>query len=46
MEIEPTLGDALKHLAVNAVLAPVAVRAMRWARVSDADHRRQPFFAR
>jgi hypothetical protein len=21
MEIEPTLGDALKHLAVNAVLA-------------------------
>lgn len=32
--------------AVNAVLAPVAVRAMRWARVSDADHRRQPFFAR
>ena len=32
--------------AVNAVLAPVAVRVMRWARVSDADHRRQPFFAR
>ena len=32
--------------AVNALLAPLAVRAMRWARVSDADHRRHPFFAR
>ncbi len=32
--------------AVNAVLAPVAVRAMRWARQSEADSRRHPYFIR
>jgi len=32
--------------AVNALLAPAAVWAMRWVRVSDADHRRQTFLAR
>jgi rod shape-determining protein MreD len=31
--------------AVNAVLAPVAVRAMRWARTDDVDRRRHPYFA-
>lgn len=32
--------------SLNAVLAPVAVRAMRWARSPGADSRRQTFFAR
>lgn len=32
--------------AVNAVLAPLAVRAMRWARNSEADGRRYPYFIR
>jgi rod shape-determining protein MreD len=32
--------------AVNAVLAPVAVRAMRWARGSESDTRRHPYFIR
>ncbi|CAN5253565.1 hypothetical protein BH20ACT3_BH20ACT3_18110 [soil metagenome] len=31
--------------AVNAVLAPVAVRTMRWARNDDVDRRRHPYFA-
>ena len=31
---------------VNAVLAPVAVRAMRWVRESEADSRRHPYFIR
>ncbi len=32
--------------AVNAVLAPLMVRVVRWARVDETDHRRQPFFPR
>ncbi|HEX2578236.1 MAG TPA: rod shape-determining protein MreD [Aquihabitans sp.] len=32
--------------ALNAVLAPLAVRALRWARTDDIDHRRHPFLAR
>ena len=32
--------------AVNAALAPIAVRLMRWARSDQADHRRYPFLAR
>lgn len=31
---------------VNAVLAPLAVRALTWARHDDVDHRRHPFLAR
>lgn len=31
---------------VNAVLAPVAVRAMRWVREPEADSRRHPYFVR
>ena len=48
---EPTLeGPSLAAIvvlvaAVNAALAPVAVRALAWARTDDRD-RRQPFFAR
>jgi rod shape-determining protein MreD len=32
--------------AVNAVLAPVAVRAVRWAAVEPSDRRRHPYFLR
>lgn len=32
--------------AVNAVLAPAVVRALRWARTDDFDRRRNPYFAR
>lgn len=48
---EPTLsGPSLASIvvlvaAVNAALAPLAVRALSWARTDDRD-RRQPFFAR
>lgn len=31
---------------VNAVLAPLAVRALRWARTDDTDRRRHPLFLR
>ncbi len=50
---EPTLeGPSLASIvvtvaAVNAALAPLAVRAFTWARTDDRDrHRRQPFLAR
>lgn len=48
---QPTLeGPSLAAIvvvvaAVNAALAPVAVRALTWARTDDRD-RRQPFLAR
>lgn len=48
---EPTLeGPPLAAIvvtvsAVNAALAPLAIRALTWARTDDRD-RRQPFFAR
>jgi rod shape-determining protein MreD len=48
---EPTLsGPSLASIVVlvavvNAVLAPVAGRALAWAKTDDRD-RRQPFFAR
>lgn len=48
---EPTLsGPSLASIvvlvaAVNAALAPLAVRALAWAKTDDRD-RRQPFFAR
>lgn len=32
--------------ALNAVLAPLAIRAMRWARTDDMDRRRHPYLAR
>ena len=32
--------------SVNALLAPLAVRALRWTRTSDVDHRRHTFLAR
>jgi rod shape-determining protein MreD len=32
--------------ALNAVLAPLAIRAMRWARTDDMDRRRHPYWAR
>lgn len=49
---EPTLnGPPLAAIVavvalVNALFAPVAVRALRWARTSDIDHRRHTFLAR
>ena len=48
---EPTLsGPSLASIVVlvavvNAALAPLAVRALAWAKTDDRD-RRQPFFAR
>ena len=48
---EPTLsGPSLASIvvlvaAVNALLAPLAARALSWAKTDDRD-RRQPFFAR
>lgn len=48
---EPTLsGPSLASIvvlvsAVNALLAPLAVRALAWAKTDDRD-RRQPFYAR
>jgi rod shape-determining protein MreD len=32
--------------AVNTVLAPAALRAMRWARTDERDRRHHPFFVR
>lgn len=32
--------------ALNAVLSPLASRALRWARTDDVDRRRHPFLAR
>ncbi len=49
---EPTFdGPPLTAIVVvvsslNAVLSPLAVRALRWARTNDVDHRRHTFLAR
>ena len=43
----PPLSAILVVVAVlNAVLAPVAIRALRWARTDQRDRRRHPLFAR
>lgn len=43
----PALTDIVVVVAaVNAVLAPLAVRALRWARVEDADRPRHPMLFR
>lgn len=43
----PAITDIVVVVAsVNAVLAPLAVRVLRWARLHDADRRHQPLLYR
>ncbi|MFN8019037.1 MAG: rod shape-determining protein MreD [Acidimicrobiales bacterium] len=43
----PPLTTIVVYVAVvNAVLAPLAVRAISWVRTDDRDRHRQPFFPR
>ena len=49
--VETLAGPSLTTIVVvvalvNAALAPLAVRALRWARSDDPEHRRYPSFAR
>ena len=39
-------GSGVLLASVNAVLAPLAVRALRWARLHDADRHHQPLLYR
>lgn len=46
LEGPPLTAIVVVVAGVNAVLAPLAVRAMRWARAEHADPGRRPYFAR